>query len=65
MLAHVPFFAASSLIQSASQPRSASRIEPGFSGKSKVVGLARIQGQPYRETIAIDHRMDFTRQAAA
>lgn len=29
------------------------------------MGLTRAQRQPYRQTIAIDHRMDFARQAAA
>src|SRR5512140_2980560 len=29
------------------------------------MGLARAQRQPYRQTIAIDYRMDFARQAAA
>src|SRR5579871_6584153 len=36
-----------------------------FSGESNVVGLAGAQRQPYRQTIAIDHRVDFARQAAA
>jgi hypothetical protein len=29
------------------------------------MGLTGAQRQPYRQTIAIDHRMDFARQAAA
>jgi hypothetical protein len=29
------------------------------------MGLTRAQRQPFRQTIAIDHRMDFARQAAA
>ena len=29
------------------------------------MGLTGTQRQPYRQTIAIDHRMDFARQAAA
>jgi hypothetical protein len=29
------------------------------------MGLTRAQRQPYRQTIAIDHRMDFAGQAAA
>lgn len=29
------------------------------------MGLTRAERQPYRQTIAIDHRMDFARQAAA
>src|SRR5262249_7808998 len=36
-----------------------------FSGNSNVMGLTGAQRQPYRQTIAIDHRMDFARQAAA
>jgi hypothetical protein len=36
-----------------------------FFGKSNVVDLTGAQRQPYRQTIAIDHRMDFARQAAA
>jgi hypothetical protein len=28
------------------------------------MGLTRAQRQPYRQTIAIDHRMDFARHAA-
>jgi hypothetical protein len=29
------------------------------------MGLTGVQRQPYRQTIAIDHRVDFARQAAA
>src|SRR5262249_31601682 len=36
-----------------------------FSGKSNVMGLTGAQRRPYRQTIAIDHRLDFARQAAA
>ena len=36
-----------------------------FSGESNVMCLAGAQRQPYRQTIAIDHRMNFARQAAA
>src|SRR5262249_29146672 len=36
-----------------------------FSGKANVVGLTGAQRQPYRQTVAIDYRMDFARQAAA
>jgi hypothetical protein len=69
ILAQAPFFMASSLIQSASQPRSASSIDPDlrqqFSGKSNVVRLARAQRKPYRQTIAIDYRINLARQATA
>jgi hypothetical protein len=36
-----------------------------FSGKSNVVRLARAQRKPFRQTIAIDDRMDLARQAIA
>jgi len=36
-----------------------------FSGKSNVMGLTGAQREPNRQTIAIDQRMDFSRQAAA
>ena len=36
-----------------------------LAGESNVMGLTRAQRQPYRQTIAIDHRMDFARQATA
>ena len=40
-------------------------VELGRSRKSNVVCLAGAQCQPYRQSITIDHSMNFTRQAAA
>jgi hypothetical protein len=40
-------------------------VRQQFSGEPNVMGLTRAQRQPYRQTVAIDHRMDFARQAAA
>src|SRR4051794_36408213 len=70
MLAHSPFFMASFLIQSArSHGRQAAltRIsdERAVFRQVERHGLTRAQRQPYRQTIAIDHRMNFARQAVA
>jgi hypothetical protein len=53
------------LRQVGKQHRPERQAREQFSGKSNVVGFAGAQRQPYRQTIAIDHRVDFTRQAAA
>jgi hypothetical protein len=71
MLAHAPFFMAISLIRSVVAATVGKKHRPGFqtrgqfSGESNVARLAEVQRQPYRQTIAIDHRMNFACQGAA